>query len=350
MRLQSCFYYTEIYDTARVKSNMENIEAINGAKRIVDFCADVKADENVLIVTDWVSEEIAGFISLAAEDAGANVTMTMMNPLEHHGNEPPEIVEGALMKADVGFGVAKTPMVHTNAVEHVLDATDLRWLELASYSIEQLISGGLFADFGRIDPKVEEVVDLFTNADSAKVTSPQGTNIEFDLEDRVGGYVSGFATEPGMIAGPGSIEANISPVEGTADGTLVIDGSIPDFGIGPVNNEVRMEIENGEVVDIEGGREARKIESIWTEYDNPAIYNVAQVAVGMNPKCRVFNNRLAEAHGRYGNVHVGIGHSSGFLEGEVRSPIHFDVMLSEATLRLDDQVIVKDGSEFVVFQ
>jgi leucyl aminopeptidase (aminopeptidase T) len=110
-----------------------------------------------------------------------------------------------------------------------------------------------------------------------------------------------------------------------------------------------MEVEEGKVKSIEGGGESRLIKSMWESYDSPSIYNVAQLAVGVNPAVQRFSDRYPDCHGRWGNVHLGIGHSSGFLAGEVNSPIHFDAMMANATLELDGETILENGSQFKIF-
>lgn len=67
----------------------------------------------------------------------------------------------------------------------------------------------------------------------------------------------------------------------------------------------------------------------------------------MNPECEEFNGWFLNDHGRYGNVHFGIGTSSN-LGGTTRAPVHFDAMMGDPTLELDGEVVVKDG-EFTFF-
>jgi leucyl aminopeptidase (aminopeptidase T) len=143
------------------------------------------------------------------------------------------------------------------------------------------------------------------------------------------------------------IEANISPVEGTTEGTAVFDGSIPNLDIGVLEDDVVMDIEEGSVTNVEGGKEAAKIRRVWSEQDDPAVYNIAQLAVGMNPRCTDFNGWFQNEHGVYGSAHLGIGTSSA-LGGVTQAPVHFDAMMSSPTLELDGEVVLEDG-EFTFF-
>lgn len=68
------------------------------------------------------------------------------------------------------------------------------------------------------------------------------------------------------------------------------------------------------------------IADVWGEHDDPAVYNIAQLGVGMNPECRTFTGWFSNDHGVFGTVHVGIGTSSN-LGGTIRAPVHFDAMM-----------------------
>lgn len=326
---------------------MIDVQATKGAKRIVEYCADVQPDEQVVIINDWNDSGAARLLAIKSKDRGATVNMMVLDRREHRGNEPGDAIVSGLLEADIIFQLTRPALVHTDAYETVMNETDARWFILPGLTTEKLIDGGLYADFDEMTPKAEKVAQLFSDASTAKVTSPQGTDIKFDLTGRQGKAVSGFARKPGTTAAPGNIEANIDPVEGSASGTVVVDGGVSDFGIGTLHEDIHLEIDDGLVNDISGGAYARMIDDILSEYDTPAVYNIGQLAVGMNPEVRVFSDDAVDLHGRYGNVHIGIGHSSGFLGGETRSPTHFDVMLSEPTLTLDGEPLLERGKNFI---
>lgn len=324
---------------------MQEIEEMRGARIIVDTCAGVGPDESVVIVTDWLSTHIARRIAAAVRTTGATLTVVAMDPQDHDGNEPNEVVNVAMQAADVIIPTLDRSITHTAAMDRACD-DETRWITVRKFTPDELVDGALFADFEAARAPAQTMTDRLTAAETARVTSPQGTDVTFDLAGRGGNLIDSTATEPGSITGAGSVEANISPVEGTAEGTFVADGAIPSLDIGALEEPVTFEIEDGAVTSVEGGRPAERIRRAWNEYDVPAVYNVAQLAVGMNPAVREFSDRFIAAHGRYGNVHIGIGTSEGLLGGEVRAPVHFDAMMGEPTLELDGEVFLKDGSEF----
>lgn len=325
---------------------MRSIQEMKGASIVVETCAKVQPGEDVLVVTDFEATDIAERIAAAAQERDANVSMTVMEPREHNGNEPPETVAAAMKEAEVIFHVTTRSITHTAAANAAKDE-NTRWLSLIGFDREMLTGGGLYADFEKMRPYCNEMAQKFTEASEARITSPQGTDVTVDLEGRDGNSHPGLADTPGSHTGLVHIEANVSPVEGGTDGTVVFDGAIPDLGIGALEEPVTMEMEDGAVVSVDGGEEAETIERAWAEYDTPAVYNIAQLAVGMNPECREFTDDFSTNHARFGNVHFGIGTST-ILGGETQTPVHFDAMMAEPTLELDGEVVLEDG-EFTFF-
>lgn len=319
---------------------------MKGASIVVETCAAIKAGEDVLIVTDWEVSDVAERIVAAAKERDATVSLVSMDPREYDGNEPEPTVAAAMLEADVIITPVYRSITHSSAVEEAKNE-GARIISMVKFTPEQLVRGGLYADYEGMRPYCKEMARKFSEADKARVTSPQGTDVTFGLEGRDGNAHPGITADPGEFTALVHIEANISPVEETTEGTMVFDGAIPNLDIGVLETSVEMDVTNGSVTNIRGGREAEKIRRVWAEHDDPAVYNIAQLAVGMNPECEEFNGWFSNDHGRYGNVHVGIGTSSN-LGGTTRAPVHFDAMMAEPTLVLDGETVVKDG-EFTFF-
>ena len=319
---------------------------MRGASIVVDTCADVRPGEAVLVVSDWKVSGVAERVAAAANERGADVTMTLMDPREYDGNEPEPAVAAAMKEADVVFMPVQRSITHSSAASEAAEA-GARLVSLVGFTDEQLTGGGLYADYEGMKPHCEEMARRFGEASEAHITSPQGTDVTVGLDGRDGNAHPGIVREPGEFTALVHIEANISPVEGTTDGTVVFDGAIPNLDIGVLEDPVTMEMAEGAVTSVEGGKEAKRIAEVWAEHDDPAVYNVAQLAVGMNPECPEFTDDFSTNHGRYGNVHFGIGTSSN-LGGTTRAPVHFDAMMAEPTMELDGEVVLEDG-EFTFF-
>lgn len=127
----------------------------------------------------------------------------------------------------------------------------------------------------------------------------------------------------------------MAPVEGTAQGLLVIDGALA--GIGVLEKPLRIKVEAGQAVAVGGGREARLLEDIFTRY-GPASRNIAELGIGLNPLARLTGNVLEDEKVR-GTVHIALGDNSTF-GGQIETPSHLDGILLQPRLRVDGQQIL----------
>lgn len=319
------------------------IEALmmKGAKTLVDTCAKVKPGEKVLIVTDYARYRIANVLASVMLEQRIEPVICVMSPRELDGQEPPGLVSKAMPEADVIFLPVSISISHSNAVKAALK-NGARVIAMSAITEEQMHKGGIEADFVKQKPLCDRFARYFTDSDEVVVRSAAGTDFKASIKGRGGNSHSGIADEPGQFTAVVNIEANVSPVENTSFGTIVVDGSIPNFGIGLVRTPVKLTVEKGFIVKIDGGREAKFLRDLLRRMDDPSVYNIAQIAVGLNPECKMLSGVMTNDHGAFGRVHFGIGTSTQ-LGGEVKAPIHFDVVLDSPTLEFDGEVVVKDG-------
>lgn len=129
---------------------------------------------------------------------------------------------------------------------------------------------------------------------------------------------------------------------------FVADASIPYLGIGKLSSPVTFKIEDGAVVAVEGGIEAEKIKNIWQEQNDPNVYNIAQVSVGLNPEITEAIGTLGCNYdeGAFGTMHIGIGTSTN-LGGTIKASTHFDAVMSHPTLTVDGEMLIKDGTVLI---
>jgi leucyl aminopeptidase (aminopeptidase T) len=197
--------------------------------------------------------------------------------------------------------------------------------------------GGLFTDFQARKPVCDALAEKLTHASHVRVTNPAGTHLTFSIEGRSGNSHCCLLDQPGFTAVP-NIEANISPVEGTAEGVLVVDGSIPYYGVGVIEDPVVFVLEKGFVTDIQGGGQAAFIRDLLETQNDHFVYNVAQFAIGLNQACVDFTGEMLNDEGVNGTIHMGIG-SSANLGGTVRAKTHFDAIICSPSVLLDGESI-----------
>jgi leucyl aminopeptidase (aminopeptidase T) len=317
---------------------------IDGARKVVRACAQVRTGEKVLVVADTGSTSlvVAEVLAAAALEVTPEVVTIVMTPREVDGDEPPAVIRAALAAADVGLLPVSYSISHSAAVHDAL-GRGTRVLSLPAMTTpEMLVRGGPEADFAAQAPVCRRVAELLTEASTAHLTTPAGTDCAFDLRGRAGNAHDCLLDRPGKFSAFPWIEANIAPVEGGVDGVLVFDGSIPNLRLGGLLREpVVCTVARGRIVQVEGGPEATMIRKVWEALGDAAVYTIAQLAVGLNPQILTLTGRWTD-HGAFGTVHIGIGTSAN-LGGATRAVAHFDGMMFRPTLRLDNRVLLADG-------
>jgi 2,5-dihydroxypyridine 5,6-dioxygenase len=320
---------------------MEIAGIIGGARKVVRILARVKAGEKVLIAADTDTVVVAEALAAAALDITPEVVTTVMQPVAVDGDEPPTLVGAALLAADVALLPVSYSISHSTATRNALKK-GTRVLSLPATTPDQLVRGGAEADFEASSPKVRKKAELLGAASTAHLTTPKGTDCTFDLTGRPGNAHDCILDRPGKFSAFPNIEANTSPVDGTAEGVIVFDGSIPNLRIGPLRTPVVCTVKKGNIVKVEGGPEADMIRKVWAEMGDAAVYNIAQLAIGMNPAIPLLTGVWAQDHGAYGTVHIGIGTSAN-IGGTTKAACHFDGMMYSPTLKLDGKTVLEGG-------
>jgi leucyl aminopeptidase (aminopeptidase T) len=315
---------------------------IEGARKVVRDLARVQGGEKVLIVADTDTAPVAEALGVAVREITAEVVTAFMTPRRVDGDEPPALIVSALLAADVALLPVSYSISHSTAVRAALQH-GTRVLSLPATTPDQLVRGGAEADFEAASPTVRRVAERLTQALVAHLTTPAGTDCTFDLRGRAGNAHDCILDRPGKFSAFPNIEANIAPVDGSADGVLVFDGSIPNLRLGrPIRDPVICTVEAGRIVRVEGGHEADLIRKVWADLGDEAVYNVAQLAIGLNPEIRILTGVWAQDHGAFGTVHIGIGTSTN-LGGTTKAAAHFDGMMYRPTLILDGEPILREG-------
>lgn len=309
------------------------------ARRMFEQVLAVRPGERVVIVTDFERPRtITDLLASVATLYGCEVVVVAMAAREMGGEEPPPAVAAAMRAADAVVVQTSHSMTHTNAEREAL-RVGARVCNVREVDEEMMVRGGMTADYEVVDRITRRAVELLRGARTARVTTPEGTDLRMDLTGRPAFGLSGFAREPGQFSGLPDGEAAIAPVEGTTEGVLVSPYLIEK--IGAVREPFRLEVEGGRIVRVEGGAEAQALREILERKDPGARNFAAELALGTNPACRVIP-KSREVKKRLGQAHVALGDNLS-LGGAVESAVHLDIVLLRATVALDGEVVLREG-------
>lgn len=316
---------------------MIDMELSSVAREIVERLAEVSPDDDVLVIVDPRSVAVGRALVVTARAIDATASLLVMPKLEKQGDEPPDSAAEAMCGATVVFAVNEHSLGHTEARKRAT-AEGTRVSILRGIDEEMMTEGAMTVDFDEVRDVTGAVVAALTAADRAHVQTPAGTDVEMSLEGRTAFPLDGFFHESAGFANLPPGLAVSSPVDGTVEGTIVMDYSMDGFG--RLDGEIELAVEEGQVVEVDGGRDAGRLRAILEDADSNAG-NIAEFAVGTNPAARLIGN-LAEDKKRQGVVDFAIGDNTS-IGGHTESDIHLDFIVLDATITLDDVVVQEDG-------
>jgi len=307
-----------------------------GAKIIVETCMGIKPNEKVLIITSKGFSKSANLLGKEIEAIGAELE-TVEVKVRNMLVEPPEEVSKKMLDSDVILAVLPYNILqlflHMNARRA---ATDVGARVGAVAYIKPDITE---EDIYKITELTEKVSDILTNGDQARITTKQGTDVVFSIKDRISAPLRVRHVVPGAWgAVPEYAEAAIAPVEGTAQGDWVIDVFFEK--VGAIKTPVKVLIENGKAVKIEGGEEADKIQAIIKAADENGN-NIAELGIGTNHTVKNTTGTIGDKM-MMGTAHLAVGKNIN-IGGQTYSNIHHDGVMDKVTIEIDGKQIMKDG-------
>ncbi len=207
----------------------------------------------------------------------------------------------------------------------------------------------LAADYGQIASRASKLAEMLNDAETVTVTSAAGTDLTFKVGDRMvlksDGIVSEDEMGSGLIMGrfaslpDGQVE--VAPIETSATGVVVIPTmQCDDKDV----TGVRMRFENGQMKDFTAEKNGACVRETLEPYGGHKD-RFGYFSIGLNPAFRVMEDggaryRVGDAAGM---VWIGVGQND-WYGGENKVTGFMGLPLSNATVKIGDVVVVKDGA------
>ncbi len=313
-------------------------EMMDGARVMVETLTDIKPGETALIILDTAtSPSIAEAVAAATRERGGVPIIALIDRAPLPNTEPPAPVAAAMLAADIIFCFVAQSLFHTKA-RHMASEKGARILSTTGIVENTLVEGIIKADFFALKPEVDRLTEVVTEGLRIRVTAPGGTDITADIQGRIGnGEV--WSRTRGEASGAPSVEVNIAPIETSTRGTIVVDGSAAMLGL--VHEPIHLTVEGGRVTKIEGGAQAEQLREILARPNDPRVYVVAEIGIGMNPEGKLTGNMI-EDEAAFGTAHLAVGNNA-LMGGQNSAPIHVDMIIRNPTIEVDGKVIVAPG-------
>ncbi len=298
----------------------------------------LKQGEKVLIISDEKKEDIAEAFETEAKKLTYKIEVVLIPIPEVNGIEPPKEIAEKMKQFDVIVIPTTRSISHTNARKKASKA-GARIASMPGIT-KEMMERTIDVDPQKIIGLAHKIIAKLKGKKTVRVTTAKGTDITMGIEGREihgarGGIMKGVGEWDNLPAG----EVCLAPVEGTAEGTIVIDESMA--GIGKLENPIKVIVEKGLVKDIEGEEEAEKLKKILEKANDERVYNIAELGIGTNPKATI-TGTILEDEKAVGTAHIAFGNNAS-LGGNVDVQLHLDGVFSKPTIIADNETIIKDG-------
>jgi len=312
---------------------------ISGCRQVLRVICQVQASERLAVVVDPPMLSIGEAFLRAADETGAETILAVIPLAGKSGKEPPARVAQLLRESDVFVIPTTVGITHTRARAMATD-NGARGVTMPGVTEDMLSREALFADYEDMAAAAESLAQRLTGVRDIHLTSGSGTDLTFSVKEGVWFAEGGLCRRPGQFSNAPGGEVSIAPI--TADGVLVVDGSIS--GIGLLKEPLHMTIRGGWVTAIEGNS-ASHLRSILIPFGKNA-FHVAEIGIGMNRGAKR-TGKILEDEKALGTVHVGLGDNTKMggvsLAEPVEAGIHIDaVVVSSPRILADGDLIVPE--------
>ena len=305
---------------------MPGADLDSAVRTVVRQCMGVGAGEEVLVVCNPVTEEIGALMRIEAQGDGAEATLAVISERETHAAEPPRPVAAAMAAADVVLAPTIQSLSHTAARKAASEA-GARIATLPGVT-EEMLARLMNGDLDEMRRRGWAIVNVMNGGSQVRITDANGSDLRFSIEGREGIVDAGELSGKGAFGNLPCGEGFIAPVEGSAEGTLVVDGSIAAIGL--VDSPVRLTVAGGHLTGATGDQGARLMELLTVHGPD-----------GTNEEA-ILTGNILEDEKIFGTAHVAFGASAG-IGGTVQVPVHLDVVAKEPTVEIDGEAILGGG-------
>ena len=289
----------------------------------------------MLVLCNEEQRAIAEALATAAQSPGRSARILVYPTTSRDGQEPPADVADAMGEAVVVFAPTTFSLSHTRARTQATS----RGARIATMPgiTDAAFARAMPVDYVELQQAGERVAAKLGSGSICRVTSAGGTDIVLSLEGRDAEVDDGNLQATPAFGNLPAGEAYIAPVEGSAEGLVVFDGSLAGYGL--LDDPVGVKVARGRAVESDG--EAGRWLLATLDAGGARGRVLAELGIGTNPAATLSGNIL-EDEKVIGTAHFAFGTNVSF-GGANASTVHIDGMLLEPTVELDGRPLMREG-------
>lgn len=222
---------------------------------------------------------------------------------------------------------------HTRFRDLLTRVCKARYASMPLFDISMLETA-MDVDWKALAKRTNRITRAVNQYEAVEIRTPNGTRLKLSKSGRKAHSDTGLLTKPGSFGNLPAGEVYLAPLEGTANGRLVLEWAPTR----ELESPITLTVKKGFVAGVSGDEPyAEYIRSKLSERRENA--NIAELGIGTNNKARRPDNIL-ESEKISGTIHIALGDNSSF-GGKVKTPFHQDFIFFRPTVVL----IHKDGSK-----
>ncbi|MGB9710655.1 MAG: aminopeptidase [Thermodesulfovibrio sp.] len=226
------------------------------------------------------------------------------------------------------IAIANFSTSHTNFRDFLTKLCGARYASMPLFD-PSMLDGAMCADWIKLNKRGIAIKKLLDSISKLYLETPNGTEIVLFKGKRKVHIDSGILSRKGSFGNLPAGEVFFAPLEGSAEGKLVIEWAPTR----KLNLPLILNVKQGKVVSIEGNEPyKRELEEKLNKVENK---NIAELGIGINDRASKPDNIL-ESEKILGTVHIALGDNSSF-GGKIRTPFHQDFIFFNPTLYTIDE-------------
>ncbi len=303
---------------------------------VLKDCFKINKNEKILILADNPQGKLAYEFYLKARCLTKNSSLLILPTIKNRNYKSSSTINKLLKNSDVAALITSKSISHIKA-RRMASQSGTRIASMPRIT-ENILKRNLVGNYTKLINTSRKLADILTIGKKIHLTTPKGTDLYCSISRKKGYSDTGMIHKPGNFSNIPAGEACIGPVQGSAQGTLIIDGSFPEVGL--LKTPIKVSIKDGYGIRITGGVEVEKIRKILRPYGRECK-NIAEIGIGTNPYAKLTGITLEDEKVK-GSVHIGFGNNVSF-GGNNDVPCHNDAVLLNPTMIIDGKTILKDG-------
>jgi hypothetical protein len=332
--------------------------ATSGARQVIAHCLGLERNQQLVIFVDETTIEPGIALAEAADVLGISQTVFLV-PVSVQRRIPVQadlswLIQKAAREARAILTcvnsspeclpfrrrILETHWTAHTRIGHMPGAT-LEILKVANVDFANLVANCWCMEIAMARGKELEIISYAADGADHRLTADIGGWERLPV-------ASDGVIQDGAWGNVPSGETYIAPVEGTATGSIVINGSIPGMVIEP-GAEMVVTFEYGRLAQIEpaDGPAARWLRETQIAKARAAgdleWSNLAEIGIGLNPAVKVLTGNMLFDEKAAGTAHIALG-TNAFMGGTVYSSIHCDMVTRAPTVLIDGKVVLDRGA------